>query len=391
MAKRSRDDLLLQGERLLEEWGVAGELGVAGYAPLLGRAAAADLAIAHRLGGMGNAETVALLQRLVRETSEKYVRKEVKRALYRLQQRGVDVPEVEVSAPVPVIATSLEGYRSSVDGHGDQLVWLVKRQPGGAAHLYAMINDPEGMREAALNLVTRKALKSIRTELATRHNLQLVEADWHYCDFLMHRAFGWARQRAGRIVGDYPALRAQLIKAPAPEDLPPLILSQVDPAAIESEPDFLSHSVGLLEEKEFRTWLFGADELRPYIEELEGAKDSPLVLNRLQQEDRLRSVIERAVEELFTGDLRPSWVRRLYAMADFLWATGRQERAKQSVAVAAALASGVLAARAIPFCEHLTQASLGSLLQHTLHDEAERAKTSLVLTPQQLRAERQRR
>ena len=36
------------------------------------------------------------------------------------------------------------------------------------------------------------------------------------------------------------------------------------------------------------------------------------------------------------------------------------------------------------------QRNMDLLLQHTLHDEAERAKTSLVLTPQQLRAERQR-
>ena len=79
-----------------------------------------------------------------------------------------------------------------MDGRGDQLVWLVKSQPAGVAHLFAVLNDPEGLREVALNTITRKALKAVRAELEERHELRLVDVDWHYADFLIHRAFEWA-------------------------------------------------------------------------------------------------------------------------------------------------------------------------------------------------------
>ncbi len=35
-------------------------------------------------------------------------------------------------------------------GHGDQMVWIVKPRPGGILHLYATINDGEGLREIDL-------------------------------------------------------------------------------------------------------------------------------------------------------------------------------------------------------------------------------------------------
>ena len=166
-----------------------------------------------------------LLRRFERESADKRLRKEAKRALYRLQQRGVHVAEAAVVEPSPVLAVAPEGYLSAVDGRGDQLVWLVKPRPGGIAQLFAVINDPQGLREVDLDLATRKVLKEIRGELARKHDLRLVDADWRYCDFLVHRAFEWARAGEVRINGDYPALRAQITRESPPADCPPLILS----------------------------------------------------------------------------------------------------------------------------------------------------------------------
>ena len=94
---------------------------------------------------------------------------------------------------------ALEGYLSAVDGRGDQLVWLVKPHPGGLAHLFAVINDPEGLREVNLFETTRKALRASREELLRKHELRMIEADWRYCDYLIDRAFHWAA--AARPIG----------------------------------------------------------------------------------------------------------------------------------------------------------------------------------------------
>jgi hypothetical protein len=387
MAKPSLDPLLEAGERRLAAWEVEDTASVTALGQLLHRDAAADVAIASRLGALASDESAALLQRLERETADKHVRKAAKRALYRLEQRGVRPPEPPASPPPAALTTApIEGYISPIDGRGDQLVWLVKPQPGAVAHLFAVINDPEGLREVALNTVTRKALKSIRAELEQQHELRLVEVDWQYADFLIHRAFEWARARGTRMTGDYTGLRAQLTRQPAPSGLAPSVLARVDAA----DETALAQSAALLEEPELRTWFRDAEQLASALAELASVKDSPLVLNPAQQEERFGAVIMRAIDDVFGPDQRPSWARRVYEMGYYFAVTGRPQRAAQAVAVARAL-EGSGAAREIPFCAQLVRASLAFFFQRTLQEEQEREQTSLVLTPQQAVARRERR
>lgn len=389
MAKPSPDERQSAGERLLAEWGVPADAALPALAAVLHRDPAADLAIAHRLGAVASDDSAALLARLEREAPDKQVRKEAKRALYRLEQRGVRPVVAPAAPPQPATGPLIEGYVSPLDGRGDQLVWLVKPQAGGVAHLFAVINDPAGLREAAVSLISRKQLKAVRDELARKHDLRLVDIDWRYADFLMQRAFGWARASGERIEGDYPALRAQLTRQPAATDLPPAVLARIDAAALASPAALLAGSAALLEEPELRTWFLAREQIAAYLAELEGVRDSPLVLNRAQQEERFEDIIGRAIDGLFDAAARPAWARRLYEMGYFFAATRRPERALQAAAVAQALdAAG--APRDIAFCAQLVRASLAFYFQMAVQQAEEQQQSSLLVTPQQLRTRRER-
>lgn len=391
MAKHSPDQDQDAGERLLAEWGVGGDAGLADLSALLHRDASADVAIAHRLGAIVSEESAALLRRMENDAGDKRVRKAAKRALYRLEQRGVQLPSApSASAPAPAVGPALEGYMTPVDGRGDQLVWLLKAQPGGVAHMFAVINDPEGLREAGLNPVSRKAVKSLRLALEEKHELRMVEVDWHYADFLMHRAFEWARARGTRMLGDYPALRLQLTRQPAADSLPPLAAAKPEVAALVGDPATLAASSSLLEEPEWRTWFRTAEEMRPFLEDLAAAKDSPLVLNEMQQTERFEEVIVRSIDTIFGGDMRVSWARRIAEMANYFALTRRFDRAAQALAVARALEAET-APHDVPFCAHLVRASLAFFFQQAVQQEQEQAKSSLVLTPQQAMGRRERR
>ncbi|HUI28043.1 MAG TPA: hypothetical protein VL403_18325 [Candidatus Kryptonia bacterium] len=384
MAKVDRDEFLRRGERRLVEWGVAPQATAAALRAHAHREPAVDSAIAARLGAQSDADSVALLNEIEKQSSDKLVHKEVKRSLYRLQQKGIAIPEeAPVRAPEPVLGPQVEGYFSPIDGRGDQLVWLVRPLPGGIAHLLAVINDPDGMRDVELNQTTRKALRAARQALEAKHEIRLVEADWRYCDYLMDRAFRWAQQRGSRVEGDYPGLRAQVVRTPAPIDLPPLVFSRLDPESIRAQPALLAESPTLAEEKEFRTWFFDPESLRPYLEALMQAKDSPLVLSQAQQQERFRATVERAVEELFGGEHQASWVRRLLAMAYVLSVTHRDLAARRACAVALALEASRHGGREIPWCEHLVRGSLAAYLQMAAEREEEQARSSLIVTPQQ--------
>jgi hypothetical protein len=390
MTKRNRDEVLREGEAQLETWGVAPGADAASLSSWIGRETSADTAIAHRLGALVCEDSREILRGLEASAQDRIVKKEVKRALYRLQQRGISIPTGSAPVVAPLLASTVEGFVSPIDGRGDQLVWLLKPRPGGLLHLFGVINDPEGMREADVTVVSRKALKALRAELKSKHELEVVEASWRYCDFLLSRAFRWARDGQRRIDGDFPALRSQLLKDPAAEELAPLVLSHVDAAAVPPLSE-TSRVAQLLEEKEFRTWFFGPAELKPYLDELNGVRESPLVLDERQQSERFGAIIDRAVEELFGGALQQSWVRRIYEMAYFFWATRRAESAKLAIATARALSDSQQGGRGILFCEQLARASLAMFFKATVEEEAERAKSSLLVTPQQARAQRERR
>jgi hypothetical protein len=387
MTKRARTDGSIDAEKLLRDWGVAESATVADLMPYAGRSAAGDIAIAHRLGAIAEAGSVEALQRLERESNDREVRKAVKRALYRLEQRGVKVPAAPVTPATPVLAATIEGWMSPVDGRGDQLVWLIKPRTDGVAHLFAVLNDPEGLREVDLSAVTRKALRQARQQLAEKHDLHLVAADWHYCDFLISRAFQWARARKTPMHGDYPALHAQLTRDPAPTDMEPLVFTQLDRDAVRADAAALAQSGELLQEKELRTWFLTAEEAQPYLEDVSGAQESVLVLSPLQQEDRVRIVLDRALTDRFGGAHGESYVRRLYDMAYFFAVTHRDKQARQALAVALALASGTRPAE-IPFCENMVRSSLAMWHQLAAEKQAERSKSSLIMTPQQFAAER---
>jgi hypothetical protein len=383
MPRHTPDERLAAGDRQLIAWGLAADADVAALAAHIGRDAAADVAIAHRLGGIASEASVEQLHRMQAAATDKHVRKAVKRALYRLQQRGIAAaapPSPARAAPISSPVTPLEGYVSSVDGRGDQLVWLVRPQPGGVLHLFAVLNDPEGLREVVLHSATRKALKTLQRELEQRHDVRLAAVDWRHADYLVRRAFQWARAAGIRMEGDYPALRAQWSHEPAAETSP-----LAPPAADEAA---LGRSAELLGEPEFRTWFRTAEDLAPFLEEFGGVQESPLVLNPLQQQERYDEIIARAIDTTWGGEHRASWSRRLTEMARYLAATRRPARAAEAAAVAAALA-GDAAPRTIPFCEQLVRASLAFFVERAAQAEAERARGSLIVTPGQAARQRQ--
>ena len=385
MARHTPDELAASGERQLADWGVGADAAVAALSAQTGRDAAADVAIALRLGGIASDESASQLRRMEAAATDKQVRKAVKRALYRLQQRGIAsaAPSpVASAAPSPVLATPLEGYVSPVDGRGDQLIWLIRPQPGGVLHLFAVLNDPQGLREVALHSATRKALKTLQRELEQRHDVRLAPIDWRHADFLVRRAFQWARASGARMDGDYPALRAQWTHEPAAE-ASPLAPPVADAAA-------LARSAELLTEPEFRTWFRTVEDLAPFLEEFGGVQDSPLVLNPMQQQERYDDIIARAIDATYGGEHHDTWSRRLTEMARYFAATRRPARAAEAAAVASALAAGT-APREIPFCDQLVRASIAFFVQLAAREQAERAKGSLIVTPGQAVRERETR
>jgi len=134
----ARELRLRRGLEALARHGVLLEAATVGELErLAGEDPVTALAVAERLGAIVSEESAAALGRLeMSAPQDKLLRREARRALYRLKQKGIAIPQPEVSAaaaatPSPLSGPAPEGYLSFSDPFGDRLLWVVKPRPGG--------------------------------------------------------------------------------------------------------------------------------------------------------------------------------------------------------------------------------------------------------------------
>jgi hypothetical protein len=395
MAKKdaAHDASLTAGRKMLEEWGISlarlhdQNLTLAAVTEHQGRNADANLAMAALLGSYATPESAQLLSDWESKTNDKPLRREIHRSLYKLAQKGIAVDRPQPEAARPIIAPiEPEGYLSTVDGHGDRLVWLVKPRVGGGLHyLSALVNEPEGMRYIEGTEIPRKAIRQMRQDLANNHQITMIEVDWRYCDFIMHE--GYERAGAGNDtrVEPYPALRSHLLSSPAqPAPLP--LPTDISVETIAGDEQALASSDQLLLEPEIQRWLLGHDEAHGYIEQINKAQESLLVLSPQQKQERVQTVVERAVTEVFGNERGRSYVRRLEETALHLIASQRREAATRALAVAQALKRSEHGGKGISFCEALVRQSIAVHYHEEQRQEQEESEGSLIMTPAQFSA-----
>ncbi len=369
---------------LLREAGVADDDATpATLGSLAGRSDELDHAIVVRLATVADGAHATALRDLAEGAERrgaKAVGKDARRALYRLSQRGV-VPEAQptsATAPPRVVASPLEGWLSGIDGRGDRLVWIVRAQPGGGLlAMTAILNEPAGLRDVTLAELPRKTLRRMHDDLRARHSVRMVEADGAYCDALVSEGFARARA-AGRAeaVGQYPTLRARLTTT-APAPLTPPLVARVAPT-LGTDPAALADGAKLLDEIELSTWLLDRDTLAPHLAAIAAARESPLVLSRPQQEERVQAALGEARHALFGGPSAEVYRRRLEETAYVLHATERRTLAAAAVATAAALAAGD---DATPFFVELLRRSVGPLVAEEDAKARAEAEGSVLVRP----------
>ena len=89
----------------------------------IGKDRQVDLAIVFTLGRIAEAAAVDALAQIGTEADDKMLKKEIRRSLFKLSQKGLAMPEARTSGSATVLsllksASDIEAYMSSVDGAG---------------------------------------------------------------------------------------------------------------------------------------------------------------------------------------------------------------------------------------------------------------------------------
>ncbi len=342
-------------------------------------------AAAAALGELGN-DAVAATLVATEDDVDRTVHKAIRRALYRLGQRGVAVPEKPAApaAPLRLADPSIEGLVSAFDGAGDRLVWLMKTLPGAGTFLVAAeLNEPRGLGHVEGGEIGRKQLRGARARLEKESGLRLVAADWRVLDALLVEGHARAASRDH----DYLRVRLRLTTdAPLPPAEP--VSRHVVPPAPHEVVGLLAAAPALLDEPELRSWWPTPAAAEPVLAEMAEVEHSPIVLPRLQQEERMREILERAAGTLFPPE---PLARRLDGTAYVFAETNRVTAARQALASAAALREQLTTPHAVPLMAALVQRAISLLLAQRQSQQQEERRGSLVVTPEEARARAQAR
>lgn len=340
-------------------------------------------ALAEALGEVGGEHMASVLATLDSNDVGRPQRKAVRRALHRLHERGITVPARDplvVHAPFGDVGEQHEAWVSATDGAGTRLAWLAAPRSSGALVLVATeLNEPAGLLDLHMADVSRKQLRAARRQL-TESGVQLVAAPFDVVDALVVEG----QRRRGEVERrlDYLRVRSRLTSAaPGPATEPSS--TRVTPPADDEMAALVAGSAVLLQEPEIARWWPQPADAAPFLAEIAAVRDSPIVLNQVQQEERLAAMLTRATRTLYP----PQKMARCFAATAYVLAeTGRTAAARMALAVGRTLDAAPDAQRDIPVLVALTHQGLGRLAAASAAQQRSEREGALVMTPGELRA-----
>jgi len=351
--------------------------------PLFGGNPEMDGQVLESLTTIPHVKVARLLQRMFEVSKDKKVRKMIKRSLYRLKSKGIALDEIrpdkEGSILRPLQTEPPKGFGGGFDFVGQRFLLLVIPHTGrGWTVMQGVISDTEGLIDFSGDEMTRKGFRTFFEEIQGKSPFPLVEMEPSYVGFLFDRAYRLTLERKESPPQDYLRLKAETERIRKGYERP-LIYSYLQVDEVVADDRFLRRGGDLLKDDLFNGWRIEEDQTRPYADEVWEAEESKIVLNQTQKEARFQGIYQKALSDLFAGERRLLYQRRLEEMAYVLFKLGREEEAKASLAVAIDLEKPVNPIQPNPFLFQLVVKSIFTLLAEAYEKKVK--EPSLIVKP----------
>ena len=388
MAKnKSHEDEIRSGLAALRNLGVAVDARapdlVLQVKTQLGKGRETDLAVIFSLGKIFDPAAVEALGEIDRQTTDKDLKKEIKRSRFKLAQKGLVAPQEKVAPTKPAAiferVSDVEASMSAVDGGGGRLIWITKPQPNhGLQVIQAMLHDREGLLRFGGMHVRRKELRKMADEIKQQHGISMISIPWEFADQIVYEGYERAKARGQSGLENFHEVRS-IIATGKPKEQAHPIYRKLD-ADQAREGAWRELSRRLLDEPELRYWILTDDWLQAILPQLEEAQTSRLVLNPLQKEERFNAIVREAVKTLCTGENGQAFKRRMEDMALYFLETDRADAAKLALAVALQVGEADPGLLDVSFLTGLVQKSFAFFISQQKAKQEEE-QSSLIIKP----------
>jgi hypothetical protein len=269
---------------------------------------------------------------LNRRIRSKSIQKGIKRTLYLLKQKGIEPPpasdqhsEKEGGILKKIEPFQAVGYLSEFDGLKNQMVGLLIPRPAkGQFFIFSLISS-EGLESLTDLEVSKKGVKNILADLETQSGHAFLEADFGHTVFVLQEAHDRRSKLSNGEEGVYSGI-ISFLEGKKVVGLSPIIRSLL---ATEKPIQPLSLDVRLLTRIPEIVYLLPEPKiLETYLKAIEEVRTSLLILNEIQKRERLKAVVDRAVQELFPPETRTGLFRYLEEAAYLYYLKGQKEEAE---------------------------------------------------------------
>ncbi|HHY38077.1 MAG TPA: hypothetical protein GX507_04030 [Clostridia bacterium] len=312
----------------------------------LGEDQSAALGAIKELGSIKDPSALDALLEISERARSKVVRKEARKAIWRLKRAGVRATKTAEPDPRDTHSRSEDvsgmgwkgidtAYLSVVDGDGYRLAVTCTPAAFGAVRAQVFVlGDTEGIHACGERSMSKGEIGDFISRIARG---QIVAEVWPKAAvFEVFR-----HEEISRSLGHSLPMEYFTIKPPdkdlMPEHPEPPAYWVMDRREVKWNPLLLDGSASLLGEEAFRSWLIPEADLAPYIDDLESSEDTVIVVGLKSKEERRAGIISRATSSFFDPERRRLYKRRLEEQAFVLFMTGRKDVAKTALAAAVAL------------------------------------------------------
>jgi hypothetical protein len=339
---------------------------------------------------LDNEFSIRLMSEIDDHFKDNKVHKSIKRALFKLEKRGVSVElfhgEDNRSSAIlkPPERDEPIAYLGPVDGIGSRaLVIVLDRSMKGLDIGMGVVSDEHGIQEFLFGNLSRKRTKETIDQLAETAG-PLVEASLSHAVTIVENSYQRHLELHPEAPADYLELRPWLLENVT-------LLNR--PVIFEYMPE-ISFSDGILTDSQIHklfqhrlmeSWLIDFESLKPFMEDIEKLEKSPIFLSGTQKADQAREIKKKGMEELFPTVKRALLKHRLEETAYIFFKLDEAEYSKLCLYAGKAMDQEDTTLRANPIIEHLFDRSLNFYLNsnHGVVEEESREDdtSSSIIVP----------
>lgn len=328
----------------------------------------------------GTKEAGEFLQEVLFSLTDKKSRKEIKKVIYRLKSKGIELEEKEAGGEEDAafdfsLPVEEKAFVSKPDFLGERLIWYTSPNKFGWLDTFqGFVSASKGLIKFSYIEMARKDFRDFFRHLKTERRLVLVEIDPVEVKWIVEQA----AECSNELPEDFKKWRNRFgepEKREKPETLAQSISAEVTEALREQVKNSLDR---YLQEEEFAPWIIEFDKAMEYTNQIVDATTGPLVVNETLRQERVRDIIRKAVKDYYSPERCHVYRYRLEELAKVQKILGKNEQAQQIWALSEHFANAE-AIETNAFAVGIVERSIDLLME----EYKKRQEASLIKPPAQ--------